>query len=122
MRGSLPVAATLSLSVFFSGCASKPIYHWGSYEQSVHHSLNGDEKVPLGEQIDRLNSDIKEAGERTSEGKTYSRIPPGVYAQLGYLYYKSGQMELAQQSFEAEKRLYPESKVLMDRFLGRLKK
>jgi len=47
---------------------------------------------------------------------------PGFHAQLGYAYYELGKVDQARQEFETEKADFPESAVLMDRLLARLKK
>jgi hypothetical protein len=49
-------------------------------------------------------------------------VPPGFHAQLGYLYYQLGKLDQAQQEFQTEKILFPESAVFMERLLANLKK
>jgi hypothetical protein len=52
--------------------------------------------------------------------ENHRRVPPGKHAHLGYLYAQAGQTELARLHFRAEKKLFPESAVFMDRLLERL--
>ncbi len=65
-------------------------------------------------QIDRLSKDIEEARSKDKP------LPPGMRAHLGVLYYQLGKMDLARENLEAEKRAFPESTKLMDRFLEKL--
>jgi hypothetical protein len=99
-----------------TGCAQKPspIYRWGRYETVVYemHAEPGGVDTTTG--IALLREDI----ERTSlEGK---RVPPGVHAHLGFLYYSEGRLESAREQFEIESELFPESKTFMDGILERM--
>ena len=42
-------------------------------------------------------------------------MPPGVYAELGYFYFRQNNDGLASRYFQMEEDLYPESKILMTR-------
>ena len=48
------------------------------------------------------------------------RVPPGMFANLGYLYLQNGQSGRARSLFENEKRLYPESAHFMDRVIAKI--
>jgi hypothetical protein len=48
-------------------------------------------------------------------------LPPGFYAHLGSQYLQTGKALEARKYFTAEKKMFPESAVLMDRFLTRIK-
>jgi hypothetical protein len=50
--------------------------------------------------------------------KNNLRVPPGVYAELGYVYFRQNKKALAIQNFNMERRLYPESALLMDRLVN----
>lgn len=71
-------------------------------------------EMPPERQVEILEADIEVA---RSKGRP---LPPGYRAHLGYLYYQQGKLDLARQSFESEKEAFPESAVLMDRFINRL--
>lgn len=66
-------------------------------------------------QIARLEADV----ERTEAGGR--RVPPGVHAHLGYLYYGQGQIDAAYAEFVTEKTLFPESSVFIDGILARMR-
>jgi hypothetical protein len=48
-------------------------------------------------------------------------MPPGFYAHLGHQYLLIGKALQARNCFNEEKRAFPESAVLMNRFLAKLK-
>lgn len=111
---ALTVLVTLLLS---SGCATQkpPLYRWGAYEQLVYQMYAEPGKAEPGMQVAKLSEDI---GRTQAEGK---RVPPGVYAHLGYMHYLQGNQGAAMSAFAAEKALFPESAVFVDAILNRLK-
>ena len=102
-----------ALSVF-SGCTTNTdIYYWGNYEQLVYemYAEPGDSD-PMA-QVETLTTDIELA---EIEGKP---VPPGVYAHLGMMHALAGNREEAMGAFNVEKKLYPESVVLIDGMIAR---
>ncbi len=99
-----------------TACASPTpsLYQWGSYEQQVYAIYNDPGKVPIEQQIAKLEEDYQKA--RASN----KLMPPGFHAHLGYLYFGTGKLDQARQSFATEKSLFPESAVYMDRILAKL--
>ena len=95
-------AATLALS----GCESarqSNLYYWdGAYADSIYKYLGRESDVQA--QIDAM--------EQTAQ-KAYAaqkQLPPGFYAHLGLLYYDQGDFARAKNNFDAEAKLYPESR------------
>lgn len=109
--------ALLAALVFSTGCTQNaPLYSWGSYEQLIYDIYAEPGSVDSVTQVAKLSADISRAdGEGT-------RIPPGVHAHLGYLYYGQGQVDMAVEQFVIEKQLYPESTVFIDGILARMAK
>lgn len=103
----------LALSLL-SGCASKKMYYWGEYQTLIYNQYQKPEKAAPEYQIEQLEKDIQIA-----KGKNLP-LPPGFYAHLGYQYLQTGKAAQAKLNFEREKSLYPESAVLMNRFLKKL--
>ena len=66
-------------------------------------------------QLQKLEEEQQKA---VSKGKP---LPPGFQANLGYLYFQTGQLDKAAMAFEAEKKQFPESAVYMDLVLAKLK-
>ncbi len=104
-----------SLLLVLSSCASKTIYYWGHYQDLLYDEFLVPGKAPPEIQVDKLQQDIQKA---KSENKP---LPPGFYAHLGYQYLLMGRAQEAKQSFEAERAQFPESVVLMDRYLKKFK-
>jgi len=100
------------IGLIISGCSSKkPMYEYANYSESYYQlKQNGDAqsaatwKTSLEESIEKSNA--------------YAiRVPPGIYANLGYLYLKVNDTQKAISFFEAEKSLYPEASVFMDNLI-----
>src|SRR5262245_51858184 len=93
------------------GCSST-FYGWGEYEDLVYEMYVEPGKADPPTQGQKLSAAISEAHAR---GK---RVPPGVNAHLGYMYYLTGDADKALARFEAERTQYPESAVLIDRLMN----
>jgi len=111
------IFAVTAIAVLSSGCAQRtPLYRWGGYESLVYDMYMRPGKADPTTQIAKLNEDIERAN---AEGQ---RVPPGLHAHLGYLYYGQGQLDAAYEQFTIEKTLFPESTVFVDGVLARMKK
>lgn len=103
-------------TLLISGCATKksPIYQWGVYEQLVYEMYAKPGKAEPGTQVAKLSEDVERA---QVEDK---RVPPGVHAHLGWMYYIQGNAGAAYNEFVIERELFPESAVFIDGILKRL--
>lgn len=123
-RGMTRAAAWLALAgaLGASGCQSTWHYDWGSYQHSVWvmYANPQDEGADVGKQIDALAKEIQKTEARAKPNEA-SRVPPGKYAHLGYLYAMQGDQIRARECLAAEKRLYPESARFIDGLLARMK-
>lgn len=94
------------------GCATPSIYYWGKFEDGLHDRYITQDQaqadVYLFETI------------RTAEQQNL-RVPPGAYADYGFLLFKRGDREGAIAYFEKEKRLFPESSAFMTKLIERVK-
>ena len=97
---------------FVSGCASTK-YAWKGYDSDLYNHY----KDP-GQQ-EKFMEQIKEIIDNAEPKKT---VPPGIYAEYGYLLYESKQYAEAITYFQKEKGLWPESKVLMDKMISNTEK
>ena len=93
-------------SLILVGCGStekNDIYYWGgdSYGRNLYTYMTDGEDVTT--QIDMLEKIVNVSVEK---GK---KVPPGLYAQLGLLYSKKGDLGKSQQFFNLEKTNFPES-------------
>ena len=106
MRKALIIGAALAVSA----CSTTPktLYTWGDYQKTlINYAKDSDEAA-------------FEAGLRTSIdlAEADSAVPPGLYAELGYLLYANGNVADATPLFIKERELFPESTILMDKLIG----
>ena len=104
------------ISVSLVGCATAPtpLYSWGEFPQQTYLSLSLPEKAMPQDQVLKLEKDVEKA-----KAKNLA-VPPGLYAHLGLQYLNMNDSPRAIQYFELERKVYPESTVLMDRLLQKM--
>jgi len=108
----LGVAALL----LFAGCASQPpLYNYQDYSSSYYDNV----KTPGEETALNLQQSMEKAIEAAGESRS-GRVPPGMYANLGYIYLKGGASAKAIQMFNKEKETYPEATHFMDRVIQKV--
>ena len=117
MNRTLLRVSFIAAAAMMTACANQHgLYQWGSYEDHIYAMYSSPGKSSPDEQIAKLEADGEKA-------RAQSRTPPpGHYAHLGYLYFQTGKLDQAVASFETEKVLFPESKLYMDRLIGRIGK
>jgi hypothetical protein len=108
-------ALFLSLSVMallISGCSGKkPMYEYSNYSESYYQlKQTGD-----AESTAKWKTSLEDSIEKSNA--LAIRVPPGIYANLGYLYLKVSDTQKAISFFKMEKALYPESGVFMDNLI-----
>jgi len=91
-----------------SGCANNTMYYWGNYSNSLYQY----KKNLTQESLDRHISELLEIVRKSNARNL--RVPPGVYAELGFIYTEKGDNVEAIKYFELEKNTYPESAKFMD--------
>jgi len=103
--------AIAAVAVLLTACATAPQskYDWGSYEQSLYQYY----KTPaeMNALVASLDMTIIHA-ERSKHV-----VPPGLYAEYGYLLLQQGKAQDAIVYFNAEKAKWPESATLMNRMI-----
>lgn len=103
------ILAISILTVFVSGCATtqKPMYDYGTYSESFYAMKKDAGAETSGEWRIALENII------TKSNAQALRVPPGVYANLGYIHLKANNTKKAIGYFEEEKKTYPESEIFM---------
>ena len=114
MQAALPLAAV----ALMSGCATKPqaLYNYGTYSESYYAYKQDTSAENLLAMQQAILTAIENANESVSK-----RVAPGMYANLGYIYFKQGDTKQAVHYFEMEKSLYPESAHFMDRIIEKVR-
>lgn len=114
MNRIISICATIIIaSLLCFGCATQkqPMYYWGNYSQSLYDS----KKKPGRESLLAHRAALEHIAEESKNRNL--RVPPGVYAELGYIYNLENNFKEAIKLFDLEKRVYPESTVFMDRLI-----
>lgn len=116
MKKKLILSGALVALFLLSGCGSKePLYNYGDYSQEYYnYKKNMSPETQL-----ELQKAIEQAIENADDGSS-DRVAPGMYANLGYIYLKTGNTKLAKQNFIKEKALYPEATHFMDRLIQKI--
>ncbi len=93
------------------GCAAPrtSMYYWGGYSNSLYTCRITPSEENLIKHKQVLENIIEESNMRNL------RVPPGVYSELGYIYFRENRNEEAIKYYEMEARIYPESAVFMQR-------
>lgn len=96
-----------------ASCASKqpPLYSWGKYDSASYNYLKNSNEKSTKELIDTYQKIIK-----TQKGSRKT-VPPGIYADYGYLLIQSNKIKEGKAALMTEIKLYPESKIFVDRIL-----
>jgi len=110
------VFVVVFITIFLAGCqTTKPMYEYENYSESFYSMKKegGDEtaaqwKTSLESIIDKSTVEAV-------------RVPPGVYANLGYIHLKANNSEKAIAFFEQEKQIYPEASKFMDNLIQKAK-
>ncbi len=80
-----------AMVLFGAGCASPGLYEWGGYELALYHYYEDPED--LDEYIEALDKIV-------GESESADRVPPGMYAEYGYVLHTSGQSSKALTYFQ----------------------
>jgi len=92
-----------------AGCAGPgTMYEWGNYQPALLDNTKSDDNEKFEEKL----------RETIEKGEEKDAVPPGVYAELGYVLLNSQRPAEAITYFEKEKSRFPESTVLMDKMIA----
>lgn len=116
-RGIGQLTLLLAAALLTGGCAQKSqsLYNYGTYSERYYAY----KKDATDESMFALQQSIEKAIENAGDSRS-GRVPPGMYANLGYLYLKSGNGKEAITNFEREKAIYPESAHFMERMIRKV--
>ncbi len=98
------------LPPLLAACATtRPKYDWGGYEDALHGYYKDATRQPqLAAELAMTIAACEASGKP---------VPPGLYAEHGYLLMQSGRKPEAAALFRKEKQRWPESSTLMDLML-----
>jgi hypothetical protein len=93
-----------------TGCVTNhQRYGWGSYDPSLYaYYKDPTKEAALAEALAAIIS---------AADSNHALVPPGIYAEYGYLQLQEGKNLAAVELFKQEESHWPESKVFMDRMI-----
>ena len=81
--------------------------YWGNYSNTLHLVKKEPGAASTLEHKTELESIIEEAKNKDA------KVPPGLHAELGFMYFNSADAAKAIAQYKSEAKLYPESEKLM---------
>ena len=110
MKKHLIAAAAV---LILASCArQKPLYDWHDYDDTSYGYQKDSDKESIEDVLGSYKDIVKEQKDGTRKA-----VPPGVYADYGFLLLQNGRTKKGSQMLEREVKLYPESKIFIDRIL-----
>ena len=93
-----------------AGCVTNhQRYDWGSYDPSLYaYYKDPTKEAALAESLAAVIS---------TADSNHALVPPGIYAEYGYLQLQEGKNLAAVELFKQEEAHWPESKIFMDRMI-----
>lgn len=111
MKKALLFLYVMLLVMMCAGCTSN-LYTWKSYDSNLYSYYKN--PVEREKFIENLKM-IIQAGEETG------KVPPGIYAEYGYMLFESGKFTEAIVYFQKEYDKWPESHILMEKMIRNAK-
>lgn len=97
---------------FMVGCSTGPkMYYFGNYSETLYQHEKNQTDATLANHKEELQRVIDKSK------RINLPVPPGIYAELGYIKLKENRKEEAIVLFTSEAAIYPESKYFMDRLI-----
>jgi hypothetical protein len=94
---------------FLSGCAPQPLFYWGNYSETLYdYKKNPDQKT-----LDAHKKSLQDILDESP--KKNRQVPPGVYAEYGYILLKEGKDQDGLRYLDKEQAVYPESRLFIQR-------
>ena len=104
------------ITIFLAGCqTTKPMYEYENYAESFYTMKKEGGAETAAEWKISLESIVEKSKVKAV------RVPPGVYANLGYIHLKANNNEGAIAFFEQEKQIYPEAAKFMNTLIKKAK-
>lgn len=96
------------LLLLLANCAPKTLYSWNGYDDVVlEYYKNPAEREEFVEALAEIIVEAEESG----------NIPPGLYAEYGYVFYEEGVYDQAIVYFQKEHAVWPESRFFMNKMI-----
>ena len=103
------------LTITLTSCGSKKLYSWHNYENSSYRYIKNQSDISKQNLIESYNKVLN------SQRGTRKTVPPGIYAERGYLLLRDGEIDEGIKYLEREMELYPESETFLSRIVKQIK-
>lgn len=114
MKNKLVISLVVGL--LLTSCAPQTLYNWNNYSNATYNYVKTKSDADQKKLIATYESIIK------SQTGLRKCVPPGIYADYGFLMLEMGQSEKGIALMQKEIELYPESKPLIEKIINQSKK
>jgi len=112
MKHLIKIAA-FTLLLPLCGCAAQTQYAWNKYDTKLYsHYKDPSQKEEFAQALK----------ETVEEAESSNRVPPGIYAEYGFLMYEQGNSLQAIQYYQKEADKWPESRAFMTKMINTAQK
>lgn len=115
MKKVLLAVFSASLVVLLASCGTTRMYSWYNQQEDYYNYVKKSDKESMENLIKTYDMII------TKQTESRGIVPPGIYADYGYLLLQSGKTKEGKAMLEKEVELYPESAVFVNSLLKRVK-
>lgn len=102
---------SITVLLLASCTTQKPLYSWDKYETTSYNYLKNSDDKSTEELLETYQNIIE------NQKGTRGVVPPGVYADYGFVLLQADRTEEGKAMLLKEVALYPESKIFIDRIL-----
>jgi hypothetical protein len=105
------------ISLMMASCTQqKALYNWGKTQETTYQYMKKGTEKDMENLLQAYQYvvDNQKGGRKT--------VPPGIYADYGFLLIKQGKVEEGLKLMKMEAALYPESAVFIERIIKRIEK
>lgn len=114
MNSKIKLTALSAIFMLMTGCASvtESGYYWGGYSETYYDYIKTPSTETLTRHIEELYKIVDVSKEKSL------KVPPGIYAEIGYIKEKLGKSDESAAYYLLESELYPESKPFIERLIA----
>lgn len=99
----------LFLLLSLVGCVAHSRYTWSSYDTKMYkHYKNPAEREAFVQSLKEILDDAEPEG----------KVPPGIYAEYGFVMYEQGNIQQAILYYQKEANKWPESRAFMNKLIA----
>jgi hypothetical protein len=105
--------AVISGVLLLGGCAPQTRFAWNNYDTTLYgHYKNPEQNEEFVEALKKI----------VAEAEAAKQVPPGIYAEYGYLLYEQGNNPMAISYLQKEADMWPESRAFMTKMIANIQK